>query len=209
VALGQVFSENFGFPCQSASPQSSSLSPEADTIDCSASSLTNQIIKKIIKLQHTIKSTVPSLIPFLPFLLNYSANPGDSLSSFKLARNLRYIVSGRIHRKHRLPSVVSLFSIVAETCLPSSCLAMNVSPGSTVPAFRHHITILSSHLCLGLLSCLLPSGFPIKSYIHSASPSCMLHALPISSSLLDHSNYTWRTVEVVKLLIMQSEFESR
>jgi hypothetical protein len=36
VALGQVFSENFGFPCTiyipSASPQSSSLSPEAGTI---------------------------------------------------------------------------------------------------------------------------------------------------------------------------------
>jgi hypothetical protein len=38
VALGQLYSENFGFPCQStfhllASPQSSSLSPETGTID--------------------------------------------------------------------------------------------------------------------------------------------------------------------------------
>jgi hypothetical protein len=50
VALGQVFSENFGlFPLPIyipfASPQSSSLSPEAGTR--STNSLTNQIRKKV------------------------------------------------------------------------------------------------------------------------------------------------------------------
>jgi hypothetical protein len=47
VALGQVFSENFGFPCTIyipfVSPQSSSLSPEAGRSGRSANRLTNQI----------------------------------------------------------------------------------------------------------------------------------------------------------------------
>jgi hypothetical protein len=61
---------------------------------------------------------------------------------------------------------------------------------------------LSTHLLLGRLSGLLPSGFPPISYMHSSSPF-VLHALPISSSLTYHSNYVWREVQVMKLLIMQ------
>jgi hypothetical protein len=49
-----------------------------------------------------------------------------------------------------------------------------------------------------LLACLS------KSYMHSSSPSCMLY-MPCQSHphWLDHSNYTWRSVQVMKLLIMQ------
>jgi hypothetical protein len=69
----------------------------------------------------------------------------------------------------------------------------------------HHISprsnlILSTHLRLGLPSGLFPCGFPTKSYMHSFYPALMLHALPISFSF---TNYTWRTVQVMKLLIMQ------
>jgi hypothetical protein len=37
----------------------------------------------------------------------------------------------------------------------------------------------------------------------------VLHALPISSPWLDHSNYIWRGVQVMKLLIMQFSPTSR
>jgi hypothetical protein len=36
--------------------------------------------------------------------------------------------------------------------------------------------------------------------MHSSSPPFVLHALPISSSLPSWSNYTWRRVQVMKLL---------
>jgi hypothetical protein len=39
--------------------------------------------------------------------------------------------------------------------------------------------------------------------MHSCSPPFVLHALPISYSWHDRSNYTWRRVQVMKLLIMQ------
>jgi hypothetical protein len=46
-------------------------------------------------------------------------------------------------------------------------------------------------------------------YTSSFSPPFELHALPNSSSLLYHSNYTWRRVEVMKLLVMQISPPSR
>jgi hypothetical protein len=38
-------------------------------------------------------------------------------------------------------SVVACVSIVAQTCLSNHCLAMAVSPGSTIPRLRCHVTI--------------------------------------------------------------------
>jgi hypothetical protein len=38
--------------------------------------------------------------------------------------------------------IVPLLGVVAETCLPGSCLAMDVSSGSIIPTFRRHVTIL-------------------------------------------------------------------
>jgi hypothetical protein len=37
--------------------------------------------------------------------------------------------------------------------------------------------------------------------MHSSSPPFVLHVLPISSSLTWSSTYTWRRVQVMKLLI--------
>jgi hypothetical protein len=45
------------------------------------------------------------------------------------------------------------------------------------------ILIKSPYLRLCLPSGFLPPGFPTKSYIHSSSPRCVLHAAPISSIL--------------------------
>jgi uncharacterized membrane protein YbhN (UPF0104 family) len=53
-----------------------------------------------------------------------------------------YITSGQTHRKHRLSAIVPSLGVVAETCILSSCQAMYVSSGSTIPAFRRHVTIL-------------------------------------------------------------------
>jgi hypothetical protein len=37
--------------------------------------------------------------------------------------------------------IVACVFIAAGTCLPSRCLAMNVSSSSTIPAFRSHVTV--------------------------------------------------------------------
>jgi hypothetical protein len=80
----------------------------------------------------------------LSFLLNIFRLPSqDSLHSF------RYIASGRTHRKHRfhrypnITSIVACLFVAAGTCLPRSCLAMNVYSDFTIPAFGRHVTIAS------------------------------------------------------------------
>jgi hypothetical protein len=54
------------------------------------------------------------------------------------------------------------------------------------------ILILSTHLYLGLFLLV----FPPITYMHSSSAPFVLHDLPISSSLIDHSNYIWWRVKV-------------
>jgi hypothetical protein len=64
---------------------------------------------------------------------------------------------------------------------------------------------LSTHLRLGLHSGLFPSGFPTNILYVFLFSTFVLHALSTSLDLvqLDHSNYSWRRVQVMKLLIMQ------
>jgi hypothetical protein len=69
----------------------------------------------------------------------------------------------------------------------------------------HPILLISDPLCIlsSHLRLVLPSGlflfiaFPPKSYMDSMSPC------PTHPSWLNHSNYTWRRVQVMKLLIKQ------
>jgi hypothetical protein len=71
-----------------------------------------------------------------------------------------------------------------------------------------HLVMLSlqdpSHLHLGLPSGLLPSGFPTSKLYpllfdhHSCYMPCQFHP-----QRLDHSNYTWRRVQITKLFVMQ------
>jgi hypothetical protein len=62
------------------------------------------------------------------------------------------------------------------------------------------ILILSIHLRLGLPSGLFPTGF--TTYILFSPHSCYM-SCPSYLHWLDGSNYTWRSVQVKKLLIMQ------
>jgi hypothetical protein len=79
------------------------------------------------------------------------------------------------------------------------------------PISARSILILSTPLHLGLPNGLFPSGFPPISYLHSSlslslslspSNSCYM-PFPSHPPWLDHSNYTWQRVQVMKLQIMQ------
>jgi hypothetical protein len=62
----------------------------------------------------------------------------------QLAWDPRYIASGQTQQKTPFPNnppVVASVFVAAGSCLPSRCLAINVCSGSTIPAFRHHITV--------------------------------------------------------------------
>jgi hypothetical protein len=45
--------------------------------------------------------------------------------------------------------------------------------------------------------------FPPKSYFHGSSPHACYIPCPSHSTLLDHSDYAWQTVQITKPLIMQ------
>jgi hypothetical protein len=61
-----------------------------------------------------------------------------------------------------------------------------IDPVSTTPSYIYirFILILSTHLCLCLLSGLFPSGFLTNILFAFLFPLFVLHALPISSSLI-------------------------
>jgi hypothetical protein len=70
------------------------------------------------------------------------------------------------------------------------------------PISLRSVLILSTHLRLGLSSGLFASGFPTKMLYSFLFSPFVLHVLPIHPPWLDHSNYTWWRVQVMKLLIM-------
>jgi hypothetical protein len=63
--------------------------------------------------------------------------------------------------------------------------------------------ILSAHLLFGLPSSLFPYGFPTNIlYAFLFSPHSCYMPCPSHSPWLDRSNYVWRGVQVMKLLLM-------
>jgi hypothetical protein len=91
---------------------------------------------------------------------------------FRLAWDPRYIASGRIQQKHLFhrysttnTSIVPYVFVAAGTCLSSRCLAMNVYSGSTIPAFRRHVTI-------NLEACWSKGSYTLK-YCHVSGFACL------------------------------------
>jgi hypothetical protein len=70
------------------------------------------------------------------------------------------------------------------------------------PTSVRSFLILTTSLHLGLPMVTLLLAFPLKSYINSSSHVYYMPC-PSHPSWLDHSNYTWQRVQVMKLLIMQ------
>jgi hypothetical protein len=70
------------------------------------------------------------------------------------------------------------------------------------PISRRSILILSTHLRLGLPSGLLPSRFPTNNLYAFLFFSGYMPRPP-HPPWLDYSNYTWRRVQITKLLIMR------
>jgi hypothetical protein len=94
-------------------------------------------------------------------------------------------------------------------------LNWSVSRARSIQSILPHLIYLKSILILTITYILvflvvsfLLAG-PTIFYMHSSSPPFVLHALPTSCSWLDHSNHTWRKVQVMKLLIMQFPSTSR
>jgi hypothetical protein len=88
VALGQVFSKNFVlFPLTiyipSASPQSSSLSPEAGTIGQEWPQCQQPHKQRKRKNCNTVKCVLSRALSKLLFILNVSLNPFDLADKFK------------------------------------------------------------------------------------------------------------------------------
>jgi len=62
--------------------------------------------------------------------------------------------------------------------------------------------ILSSHLCLGLSGCLLPSGLPTETiYAPPLSHTCQVPT-QYYYSWFHHQNNTWWAVQIIKLIFM-------
>jgi hypothetical protein len=81
------------------------------------------------------------------------------------------------------------------------------TPSHPIPL--RSILILSTHLRLGLPRGLLPSGFPPISYMHSSSPPCVLHALPLCPSqapIFPHSTTQFlKTVHIGRAIVFGIE----
>jgi hypothetical protein len=78
-----------------------------------------------------------------------------------------------------------------------------ISPVHTTPSYVRSISILTTHLHLGRPGGPFLLAFQPIPFMHSSSPPSCYMPSPSHPPWLDHSNYTWRRVQVMKLLIMQ------
>jgi hypothetical protein len=86
----------------------------------------------------------------------------------------------------------------------SSPIVLNLSENNPVHITSpRSILILSTHIRLGLPGGLFPSDFPTNNLHAFFSPHSFYMPRPCQPPRLDYSNYTWRRVQITKLLVMQ------
>jgi len=132
-----------------------------------------------------------------PMVLYYLLTPWSRvllkrLTSSQLAKKIPCILwNPKVHyRIHKCPPPVPTLSQINLAHAPH-------------PTSWRSILILSSHLCLGILSGLFPSGFPIKTlYAYLLSPIACYIPRPSHYSRFDYPNNIWRGVEIIMLLII-------
>jgi hypothetical protein len=93
------------------------------------------------------------------------------------------------YRVHKIPPLVLILTRSIQSIPPH-------------PISLRPILIVSTHLRLGLPSGSFLLAFPPMARMHSSSLHLCYIFCPSHPPWLDHSNYTWRRVKVMKLLIM-------
>ena len=104
--------------------------------------------------------------------------------------NVQYVATNLLHGAEsvlrRLPRNSAHFMEPEDSLphlqVPAICPYIEPDQSNPSPSlyFLKSILILTSQVCLGILSDLFPSGFPTKTCIHPSSPICVPHAQPIT-----------------------------
>jgi hypothetical protein len=144
----------------------------------------------------TSNSSSTTNFPWLSPTENWTCSPNclQENSSARIPRKTpSSVVKDACLQLHCLAVDVLLFRAFASagTCLPTSCLTVGI-----------YATVLSTHLSLGLLVVSFFLTFPPIFYIHSSSPHSCYMPCQSRPHWLDNSYYTWRSVQLMKLLLM-------
>jgi hypothetical protein len=129
--------------------------------------------------------------------MDYFRHMWQNLVSRKLFKNFPIFYGAR--------RLITVFTRSLQWYLSWARSIQSMPPRSCL--FKIHLNIISPPKFTS-------SGFPTKIfYMYSFRPPCVLHALPISFSLIDSSNFIWRAIAwLVEALCYKPEgrgFDSR